>query len=39
MVLEIVPVLMTYWQTIENKARRFVFFSLQLPTLISIKHK
>ena len=38
MVLEIVPVLMTYWQTIENKAWK-VFFSLQLPTLISIKHK
>ena len=37
MVLEIVPVLMTYWQTIENKTR--FFFSLQLPTLISIQHK
>ena len=25
LVLEIVPVLMTYWQTIQNKARRFFF--------------
>ena len=25
MVLEIVPVLMTYWQTVENKARSFFF--------------
>ena len=27
MVLEIVPVLMTYWQTIEIKARSFFFFT------------
>ena len=27
LVLEIVPVLMTYWQTIQNKARRFFFHS------------